>query len=264
LPQYHIPYSNVPRGIEIVSGFPNHTSPGIIWLHKTFQSSEQYEEEVVFMKTKIGIAVFLVLLLPVTVFAQPLTHTVQSGDTLSDICKQYQVPLDRVIESNPTIQDPSLIQPGQEITIPSTPSSNQVKVSDTAQSLENEKLKVIELVNQERAKHGLILLKENTKASEVARYKCQDMINKNYFSHTSPTYGSPFQMMESFGLRFSAAGENIAKGQQSAEQVMNAWMNSPGHRSNILSPSYLEIGVGVVTDKNGVKYWTQLFLKPLS
>ena len=60
------------------------------------------------------------------------------------------------------------------------------------------------------------------------------MHNKRYFSHTSPTYGSPFDMMKSYGINYRAAGENIAKGQTSAEQVMNAWMNSSGHRANIL------------------------------
>jgi uncharacterized protein YkwD len=64
------------------------------------------------------------------------------------------------------------------------------------------------------------------------------MIDKHYFSHQSPTYGSPFRMMESFGIRFSAAGENIAYGQRTPQEVMNGWMNSTGHRSNILNPTY--------------------------
>jgi uncharacterized protein YkwD len=70
-------------------------------------------------------------------------------------------------------------------------------------------------------------------------------------------------MMENFGLRFSAAGENIAEGQQSPQAVMTAWMNSPGHRSNILSPSYTQIGVGAAKDSRGVIYWTQQFIKPI-
>ncbi|NLM13008.1 MAG: hypothetical protein GX209_04600, partial [Epulopiscium sp.] len=59
-----------------------------------------------------------------------------------------------------------------------------------------------------------------------------------------------------------SAGENIAKGQQTPAQVMNAWMNSPGHRSNILGTSYTQIGVGLATSKNGTKYWTQMFIRP--
>ena len=87
------------------------------------------------------------------------------------------------------------------------------------------------------------------------------MIDKNYFSHTSPTYGSPFDMMKSFGISYTAAGENIAKGQNSPQSVMNAWMNSSGHRANILNKSYNQIGVGVAKDSRGNLYWTQMFIK---
>ena len=88
------------------------------------------------------------------------------------------------------------------------------------------------------------------------------MIANGYFAHNSPTYGSPFDMMESFGLRFTAAAENIAYGQRTPAEVMNAWMNSPGHRSNILSGNVSEIGVGVAAKSNGVLYWTQMFIRP--
>jgi uncharacterized protein YkwD len=88
------------------------------------------------------------------------------------------------------------------------------------------------------------------------------MINKNYFSHTSPTYGSPFKMMETFGVKFSSAGENIASGQKTPAAVMSSWMNSPGHRSNILSTSYSEIGVGLAKSSSGKTYWTQMFIRP--
>jgi len=70
-------------------------------------------------------------------------------------------------------------------------------------------------------------------------------------------------MMESFGIRFSAAGENIAYGQRTPAEVMKGWMNSPGHRANILSPSYTHIGIGLAKTRNGVNYWTQMFIKPL-
>ena len=89
------------------------------------------------------------------------------------------------------------------------------------------------------------------------------MIDKKYFAHQSPTYGSPFTMMQNFGLRFSSAAENIAYGQRTAQEVMNAWMNSPGHRANILSRNLTEIGVGAAKAANGTIYWTQMFLKPL-
>ena len=115
----------------------------------------------------------------------------------------------------------------------------------------------MELVNVERAKYGLSALTLNTKLSEIARAKSQDMKDKNYFSHTSPTYGSPYDMMKSFGIRYNTAGENIAYGYSTPEAVVNAWMNSAGHRANILNSSYKEIGVGYVASGN---YWTQMFI----
>ncbi len=116
----------------------------------------------------------------------------------------------------------------------------------------------MKLVNAERAKAGLPALKEDWELSRVAKYKSQDMHDKNYFDHTSPTYGSPFAMMKKFGITYKAAGENIAKGQKSASEVVNAWMNSEGHRANILNKSYTHIGVGFVKDGN---YWSQMFIQ---
>jgi uncharacterized YkwD family protein len=86
------------------------------------------------------------------------------------------------------------------------------------------------------------------------------MANLNYFSHTSPTYGSPFDMMKQFGISYSAAGENIAEGQQTPSDVMQAWMNSSGHKANILSSSYTQIGVGIAKNSGGSLIWTQQFI----
>ena len=83
------------------------------------------------------------------------------------------------------------------------------------------------------------------------------MQTKNYFSHTSPTYGSPFDMMKAYGVSYKAAGENIAMGQRSPQEVVQAWMNSQGHRENIMNPNFTHIGVGHVTTGN---YWTQMFI----
>lgn len=202
------------------------------------------------MKRKIIFIFTLFILSSVPVSAQSITYTVKAGDSMWKIAVKHQIGLSEIIAANPQIKNPALIYPNQKLTIPNI---------DDVKSVENE---VIKLVNAERSKQGLPALKANWELSRVARMKSQDMINKNYFAHQSPTYGSPFDMMETFGIRFSSAGENIAKGQQSASQVMNAWMNSPGHRSNILSSSYSEIGVGLATSKNGTKYWTQMFIRP--
>lgn len=119
---------------------------------------------------------------------------------------------------------------------------------------------VVRLVNVERQKQGLGKLSLNAKLSNVATLKSQDMINKNYFNHTSPTYGSPFDMMKQFNISYKTAGENIAKGQKTPAEVVKAWMNSQGHRENILNKNYTEIGIGVAKDANGTLYWTQMFI----
>ncbi|WP_442956069.1 CAP domain-containing protein [Paenibacillus sp. MMO-177] len=102
---------------------------------------------------------------------------------------------------------------------------------------------VLQLVNKERATAGLSPLGMDGNLSKMAMAKAQDMFNNNYFDHTSPTYGSPFEMMGKFGIVYRAAGENIAKGQTGPSQVMNDWMNSEGHKANILNSSFTKIGI---------------------
>jgi len=113
---------------------------------------------------------------------------------------------------------------------------------------------VVSLVNQERAKQGLSALKTDAKLTAVALAKAKDMYNNNYFDHNSPTYGSPFDMMKQFGVSYSYAGENIAKGQRTPQEVMTAWMNSSGHRANILNAHYTSIGVAYYNGE-----WVQEF-----
>ena len=154
--------------------------------------------------------------------------------------------MSEIIGANPQIQNPALIYPGQVLTIPQPDAS--------VASFESE---VVRLVNEIRAQNGLKPLTANWELSRVARYKSEDMASDGYFSHTSPTYGSPFQMITAFGLSYRTAGENIARGQQTPQDVVNAWMNSSGHRANILSSAYTQIGVGYCPDG---RYWTQLFI----
>lgn len=116
---------------------------------------------------------------------------------------------------------------------------------------------VIQLTNAERRKNGLPDLQADTPLGKVAREKANDMQTNHYFSHTSPTYGTPFDMMRDFGVGYRAAGENIAQGQRTAEEVVQAWMNSEGHRKNILSANFTHIGVGHSGEGN---YWSQMFI----
>ena len=116
---------------------------------------------------------------------------------------------------------------------------------------------VVTLVNAERAKYGLAALTLDETLCGYARVKSQDMHDQGYFSHTSPTYGSPFDMMRAFGVSYRTAGENIAMGYATPAAVVEAWMNSEGHRANILSANYTTLGVGYVADGG---YWTQWFI----
>ncbi len=130
----------------------------------------------------------------------------------------------------------------------------------TSESFSAYQKEVVDLVNIERAKAGLNPLTLDSSISNVATKKSQDMIDNNYFSHNSPTYGSPFDMLKKFGISYKTAGENIAMGQKTPKEVVNAWMNSEGHRKNIMNPNFSKIGVGVAQKSGGSIYWTQIFV----
>ncbi len=202
------------------------------------------------MKSKRLFATFLIVFalcfsLAVSAAADG-SYTVVSGDSLWKIAAKNQVGVSELIVANPQLRNPDLIYPGDKILIPS--------VSASVREYEKE---VVRLVNVERAKYGLGALTENWELSRIARYKSQDMHDVGYFSHTSPTYGSPFTMIKNFGLTYRSAGENIAYGYRTPSDVVTGWMNSPGHRANILNGSFKQIGVGYVADGN---YWTQMFI----
>ena len=118
---------------------------------------------------------------------------------------------------------------------------------------------VVSLVNSERAAQGIAALQNDSKLSEIAQQKAEDMAKNQFFSHTSPTYGSAFDMLKAAGYSYKTAGENIAMGQKSAASVMDGWMHSSGHRANILHTSYEKIGVGYAVSADGTPYWVQIF-----
>lgn len=153
-------------------------------------------------------------------------------------------------------------KPATTVTKTATPAVKPVQnpTTQASSNFSQYQQEVLNLVNIERSKAGLKPLKLNTDLNKVATLKSQDMVDKNYFSHTSPTYGSPFDMMSKFGVSYRSAGENIAMGQKTPSEVMNGWMNSAGHRANILNGSFTDLGVGIAKDSNGRLYWTQMFI----
>ena len=133
------------------------------------------------------------------------------------------------------------------------------KTSDTSSLNANEQ-EVFNLINKQRASNGLSSLKINSEVQRVARIKAQDMVDNNYFSHTSPIYGSPFDMLKSFGISYKSAGENIA-GNSSNSGAVTAWMNSSGHKANILNGNYNYTGIGVVKSPKYGYVYVQMFLQ---
>lgn len=138
-------------------------------------------------------------------------------------------------------------------------SQNNNTGTTTSSNMNSDEKEVFELINKQRIQNGLSPLKENSELQRVARIKAQDMVNNNYFSHTSPTYGSPFDMMKSFKISYNTAGENIAGNSSNSDAVI-AWMNSPGHRANILNSSFNQTGIGVVKGSKYGEIYVQMFI----
>ncbi|MDR2650674.1 MAG: CAP domain-containing protein, partial [Clostridiales bacterium] len=217
-------------------------------------------------------------------------YNVHLHDTLWIIAQKYKIKLDALIDANPELTDPDLIYPGDQIKAPLDPSVNEIlDIADSntdkgdggaslrsniaqdrysgaapQQTQENaeenaEEKELLDLVNNERAKAGLPSLKLSAAVSTAARIKADEMCAKKYFNHTSPVYGSPFEMLRAFGIIYRTAGENIAKGQKTARAVVGAWMNSQGHKDNILNADFKEVGVGYASDGK-ITYWALIFI----
>lgn len=129
----------------------------------------------------------------------------------------------------------------------------------TTNGLTTDEQEVFNLINAQRTAAGLAALKIDEELQNVARVKAKDMVDNNYFSHNSPTYGTPFNMIKNFGITYKAAGENIA-GNSSNQGAVNAWMNSSGHKANILSNNYNYTGVAVVSSPTYGKVYVQMFI----
>ena len=163
------------------------------------------------------------------------------GDYIGVVSKQYVKP----------------IYPGTSTTTKTQ--TNVVGSNTTNSNLSSDEKEVFDLINKQRTNNGLTALKIDNEVQRVARIKAQDMVNNNYFSHTSPTYGSPFDMLKSFKVSYKTAGENIA-GNSSNSNAVTAWMNSSGHKANILNSSFNYTGIGVVSSPKYGKIYVQIFI----
>lgn len=138
-------------------------------------------------------------------------------------------------------------------------SSGNTSSSTETSNMNSDEKEVFDLINKQRTNNGLAALKNDSEVQRVARIKAQDMVDNNYFSHISPTYGSPFDMLKSFKISYKTAGENIA-GNSSNSSAVTAWMNSSGHKANILNSNFNYTGIGVVSSPKYGKMYVQLFI----
>lgn len=164
------------------------------------------------------------------------------------------------VQDEDTPSDDEIVIPpveDDEVIVPPIQDDETVTPPETESAMSEFEKEVIRLVNEIRTSNGLGHLAADESLSRVARIKSQDMKDNNYFSHTSPVYGSPFDMMKQFGISYKTAAENIAMGYKTPQAVVDGWMNSSGHRANILNASFNTIGVGYVAAGN---YWTQMFV----
>jgi uncharacterized YkwD family protein len=167
-----------------------------------------------------------------------------SDDTIGMVSGWYISPVDNTSSQNNTSTN-------------NTSNNTTTNVNDL--TMTSDEQTIFDLVNETRKNAGLSELKLDKEVLKVARLKSQDMVNNNYFSHTSPTYGTPFQMLKSFGINYKSAGENIA-GYATAKAAFEGWMNSSGHKANILGDSYNYTGIGVVSSPRYGLILTQMFI----
>lgn len=202
---------------------------------------------------------------PITLPTTEITTSEDSTEVTTESKPTFEFTTEATTQTKPTTEFTTEVTTNTTNTFETTTKVTTTKPTTEAstetttisQDSLNYSTQVLNLVNKHRRENGLKELTLNSNLSDVAQIKAEDMKNNNYFSHTSPTYGSPFDMMKQFGISYKTAGENIAKGQKTPEAVVNAWMNSEGHRANILNANYTQMGLGYT---NGTVYWCQMFI----
>lgn len=197
------------------------------------------------------ISIFFLLL-----FITPLSagaaadYRVEQQDTLWEIALKFQKDLQDIINSNPQIENPDLIFPGEIIIIPSRGKWNYFPKMDDN---ENE---LMRLTNEKRKELRLKPLSVDVKLNIAAKKKSSDMMKLQYVSHNSPTYGNPTEMLRNQQISFMTVKENIGAGYKTADEMFNAWMNSAVLRENILSKKATHFGSGYSQGGLHGHYWT--------
>ncbi|QQK74466.1 sporulation protein [Salicibibacter cibarius] len=218
------------------------------------------------------VALFVFLLMPSVTVAQEESSNVDDWDGFFETIETIWNDISQMIEDlfdidldNIEIQPPGEQNTEEEASDDEPSEQDEALDSDRTSEQDIEtgsefEQEVVRLTNEEREAQGLEPLEAHEELAEVAAVKSEDMRDNNYFSHESPTHGSPFEMISDHGIDFTVAGENIAAGQPSPEQVVEAWMDSEGHRANILNDDFTHIGIGHVEGGSYGEYWTQMFL----
>ena len=186
---------------------------------------------------------------PGEVINTPEEQTPAPGEAVNT--PEEQTPAPGEVVNTPEEQTPA---PGEAVNTPEeqTPAPDEVLAPATYEE------QVVALVNEERAKEGLPALKVDETLQAAALARAKETVQR--FSHTRPNGASCFTILKEYGISYHYAGENIAYGQRTPEEVVGAWMNSAGHRANIMSENFTTIGIGYYQTANGTKYWSQLFL----
>jgi len=190
--------------------------------------------------------------------SSPLGQSAQNGSvvSLSRLASNYAA-----FAGNPgTPAGGATISPQPPAAAATGPVGAGVPAIQPATALTADEQNMVDMVNQERAAAGVRPLQVDLRLAAVARAKAADMKANNYFGHTSPTYGSPWAMMQQVGLIVKWAGENIG-GNKSVAGAMAAWMSDPGHRANILDPRFTHVGVGIVYGSAYGNLYVQEFLQ---
>ncbi len=186
---------------------------------------------------------------------QPQTYEFPLFDGQTDDSPNFQNRFGRGFRYERNERVPDQGQPTEE-DAPAPQGGGNLQTAEVGQVVEE----VVRLTNEQRRENGLPELQMDMQLNDVAQAKSVDMADNDYFSHNSPTYGSPFDMLKQFNIQYTVAAENIAAGQQTAQEVVEKWMNSEGHRKNILNESVTHIGVGMENSGSMNPYWTQIFI----